>query len=162
MSFEGPALAGIAVRRVGGEAGSIDFGSAAVRFVAPGSLTDGRYGLFRWDMAPRAGGPGPHVHTTFSEAFYVLEGTVRFYDGDGWVDGRAGDFLYVPEHGIHAFRNDGDAPASMLILFAPGAPREGYFEELAELRRTGRQLSAEEWRELYARHDTFMLPEPPG
>jgi hypothetical protein len=26
--------------------------------------------------------------------------------------------------GVHAFRNDGDEAASMLIVFAPGLPRE--------------------------------------
>ncbi|WP_433257758.1 hypothetical protein ACQPYK_21440 [Streptosporangium sp. CA-135522] len=28
----------------------------------------------------------------------------------------------------------------MLVLFAPGAPREAYFEELAEIVASGRQL----------------------
>ena len=43
-----------------------------------------------------------------------------------------GDFLYVPPGGVHGFRNKADEPASMLMLFAPGAPREHYFEGLAE------------------------------
>jgi hypothetical protein len=30
----------------------------------------------------------------------------------------AGDFLHVPEGGVHGFRNDSDAAATMLILFA--------------------------------------------
>ena len=30
---------------------------STARFVATGSLTDGRFGLFRWDMQPKAGGP---------------------------------------------------------------------------------------------------------
>jgi hypothetical protein len=45
----------------------------------------------------------------------------------------------------------------MLILFAPGAPRERYFEELAEIGASGRRLSDEEWTELYARHDQYMV-----
>jgi len=49
------------------------------------------------------------------------------------------------------------SPASLLILFAPGPPRERYFEELAEIGRTGRQLSPEEWTDLYARYDQFMV-----
>jgi quercetin dioxygenase-like cupin family protein len=108
-------------------------------------------------MQPRAGGPKPHIHRTYSEAFYVLAGTVRIYDGLGWVEARVGDFLYVPEGGIHAFENIEDAAASMLILFAPGAPREAYFRELAEIQREGRVLSAEAWTELYARHDQTMV-----
>ena len=131
--------------------------SATVRFVAPGSDTAGRFGLFRWDMAPYAGGPAAHFHKTFSESFYVLGGTVRLYDGEGWAEARAGDFLHVPDGAVHAFANDGDEPASMLILFAPGAPRERYFEELADLARTGRRLSPEDMTELYARHDQYMV-----
>ncbi|HEY5987604.1 MAG TPA: cupin domain-containing protein, partial [Streptosporangiaceae bacterium] len=123
------------------------------RFVAPGSATNGQFGLFEWSMPPRSGGPDPHFHKTFSESFYIMSGTVRLYDGERWVDATKGDFLYVPEGGIHAFCNDGDEAASMLILFAPGAPRERYFRELAEIRASGRQLTEDEWTELFARHD---------
>lgn len=126
-------------------------------FVAPGSATRRQFGLFRRDMTPRSGGPDAHFHRTFSESFYVLRGTVRFYDGSGWVDATAGDFLYVPKGGIHAFSNDSDKPASMLILFAPGYARERYFIEVDEIARSGRELSDAEWTELYARHDQYMV-----
>jgi hypothetical protein len=43
----------------------------------------------------------------------------------------------------------------MLILFAPGPPRETYFTELAEIRESGRVLTDEEWLELWARHDQY-------
>jgi hypothetical protein len=33
--------------------------------------------------------------------------------------------------GIHGLRNDADEPTSILMLFAPGAPREAYFEGFA-------------------------------
>ena len=128
-----------------------------MQFVAPGSLTRRQFGLFRRDMTPHAGGAEPHFHRTFSESFYVLRGTVRFYDGERWVEGTAGDFLYVPKGGIHGFSNDSDKPASMLILFAPGYARERYFIELDEIGRSGRQLSDTEWTELWARHDQFMV-----
>ena len=45
----------------------------------------------------------------------------------------------------------------MLILFAPGAPRERYFEELAEIGASGRELTPEEWADVYARHDQTMV-----
>jgi quercetin dioxygenase-like cupin family protein len=130
-------------------------GGTSVRLVAPGSVTNGQFGLFEWTMPPRAGGPGPHFHRTFSESFYVQSGVVRLYNGERWVDGAAGDFVYVPEGGVHAFRNDGDLEASMLILFAPGVARERYFQELVEVSASGRELSEGEWTELYARHDQY-------
>jgi mannose-6-phosphate isomerase-like protein (cupin superfamily) len=100
-------------------------------------------------------GASPHFHKTFSESFYILTGTVQLYDGENWADARPGDFLYVPRGGVHAFRNASDQPASMLILFAPGAPRENYFRETAQLAAAGRELSYDEWTELYTRHDQF-------
>jgi mannose-6-phosphate isomerase-like protein (cupin superfamily) len=127
------------------------------RFVAPGSMTAGRFGLFRWDMPGGSGGAGAHFHRTFSESFYVLSGRVTLFDGTGWAGATAGDFLYVPDGGIHGFRNDAEDPASMLILFAPGAPREAYFLELAEIGASGRNLTPEEWAEVYARHDQTMV-----
>ncbi len=87
----------------------------------------------------------------------MLAGTVRLYDGVRWLEAGPGDFLHVPDGAVHAFANDAGEPASMLILFAPGAPRERYFEELAELAGTGRRPSPEEMTELYARHDQYMV-----
>ena len=133
------------------------------RFVAPGSVTDGRYGLFRWEMDPGSGGPAPHFHRTFSESFYVISGTVRLYDGARWVDARGGDFLHVAEGGIHAFNNEGsDEPASMLILFAPAPARERYFIELAEIADSGREMSPEAWAAFLASHDQYAAAVPDG
>lgn len=126
-------------------------------FVAPGSVTRGEFGLFRWEMPAGAGGAGSHFHRGFSESFYVVSGTVTFYNGSKWVEVSEGGFLYVPPGGIHGFGNPSDASASMLILFAPGIAREKYFEELADIRRTGRTLSDEEWAELFAKHDQVNL-----
>ncbi|GAA3520591.1 cupin domain-containing protein [Actinocatenispora rupis] len=138
------------------EVPSLTFSSGTnTRFVAPGSATNRQFGLFEWNMAAGPGGPDPHFHKTFSESFYVMEGTVQLYDGARWTDAHPGDFLYVPEGGVHAFRNASGAPARMLILFAPAPPREKYFEELYEIGRTGRQLSDDEWTELFARHDQY-------
>ena len=132
-------------------------GGGQAAYLATGASTNGQFGLYRWDMGPDSGGPATHFHRTISESFFVLSGTVRFFDGEHWADGTAGDFLYVPEGGLHAFRNDSTEPASMLILFAPGAPREGYFEGLVEMGTSGRQVSQEEWAEFFLRHDTFWV-----
>jgi hypothetical protein len=37
-------------------------GTTAATFVAPGSVTNGEFGLFRWDMAANTGGAGAHFH----------------------------------------------------------------------------------------------------
>ena len=123
-------------------------------YLATGESTGGQFGLYRWEMAATQSGPAPHFHRSISESFYVLSGTIRLYDGARWIDGRPGDFLFVPEGGIHAFQNELGAPATMLILFAPGAPREAYFETTARL-AGGLVLTDEEKTAFYLRHDTF-------
>ncbi|MFD0688170.1 cupin domain-containing protein [Actinomadura fibrosa] len=133
------------------------FQGTKVHYLGTGGSTNGAFGLYRWEMGPEPSGPSPHFHRTITESFYVLTGTIRLYDGDGWKDTAPGDFLFVPEGGVHAFRNESGEPASMLLLFTPGAPREGYFEELAEIASTGRTLSDEEWTDLYLRHDQYMV-----
>jgi len=124
-------------------------------YLATGAASDGHFGLYRWEMPDLQGGPGPHFHRTISESFYVLSGIVGLYDGAAWTDAKPGDFLYVPEGGIHAFRN-AHGPASMLILFAPGAPREDYFETLARVGE-GLTMTDEEKTAFYLRHDTFWV-----
>lgn len=127
-----------------------------VDYLTTGVATGGDFGLYRWTFGPNETGPGPHFHKTISESFFVLSGTVRLYNGEKWIDAAPGDFLHVPPGGIHGFRNVAGEPASMLLLFTPGAPREGYFEGLAELQR-GKQLSDEELAEFYQRHDNHWL-----
>lgn len=127
-----------------------------VRYLATGASTGDTFGLYRWEMASAPSGPEPHFHKTISESFYVLTGIVRLHDGKGWVEGSPGDFLFVPEGGIHAFRNESGEPASMLILFAPGAPREDYFETLARVAE-GLVLTEDEKTEFFLRHDTYWI-----
>jgi len=45
----------------------------------------------------------------------------------------------------------------MLLLFASGAPREEYFESLAERALTGHRPDAEERAQFMLRHDTYWL-----
>jgi mannose-6-phosphate isomerase-like protein (cupin superfamily) len=131
-------------------------GGTRTHYLATGATTNGQFGLYRWEMGPKPSGPDPHFHRTISESFYILDGTVSLYNGTKWIDANPGDFLYVPEGGIHGFRNESGAPASMLLLFAPGAPREDYFETLADAARR-EAMSDDERAEFMLRHDTFWL-----
>lgn len=149
-------LVSATLQRAGAPADLTYRSGGTVHYLATRSSTNGQYGLYRWSMAAEPSGPEPHFHRSISEAFYVLTGTIRLYDGRDWVDGDPGDFLFVPEGGIHAFRNESGAPASMLILFAPGADREDYFETLDRIGR-GLVLSDEERAAFFVRHDTYWL-----
>jgi mannose-6-phosphate isomerase-like protein (cupin superfamily) len=127
-----------------------------VHYLATTETTGGEFGLYRWEMSGPRSGPDPHYHRSISESFYVLSGTIRLYDGTRWLDGRPGDFMFVPEGGIHGFRNESGEPASMLLLFAPGASREDYFETLARI-AGGEVMTDEERLAFYLRHDNHWV-----
>jgi mannose-6-phosphate isomerase-like protein (cupin superfamily) len=123
------------------------------RFLATHRLTGGEFGLYKVDMGPRAPGPTTHFHRSISESFFILSGEVQLFDGERWITARRDDFLYVPVGGLHAFKNGSDEAASMLLLFSPGAPREEYFEKVAEMATRG----GEEFAEFLVRHDSFFV-----
>ena len=129
----------------------------AAGYLATGAQTGGKFGLYCWDMGPQPGGPGAHFHRTFTESFFVLSGVVQLFDGTSWVDGQFGDFIHVPEGGLHGFRNESGEPASMLILFAPGAPREAYFERLVEMAEGRWKPSHEELQAFFEEHDNIYV-----
>jgi quercetin dioxygenase-like cupin family protein len=127
-----------------------------VDHLGTGADTDGRFGLYRWNMSPSCGGPDLHYHRTISESFFVLDGTVTLGDGAKTLEAGPGDYLYVPPGGLHSFKNDSDQPASMLLLFTPGAPREAYFEGLLELAQ-GKKMSPEELDAFFVEHDNLYV-----
>ncbi|MFJ5260792.1 cupin domain-containing protein [Streptomyces sp. NPDC088387] len=130
----------------------------STHYLATHAQTGGEFGLYKVELGPRSPGPETHFHKGISESFYVLSGELSLYNGEKWVTGRAGDFLYVPVGGLHAFRNVSDEPTSMLLLFAPGAPREEYFEQVAEVSRRG----SEELKRFRVRHDSYFLEDFEG
>ena len=127
--------------------------SVKYHYLADQEQTDGDYVLYRVELGPKSGGPAAHLHRTMSEAFFLLSGTVEFYDGTQWTNRTPNDFVYVPPGGIHGWHNESDEPASMLVLFAPGAPRTQFFEGLAQLG----ELTDDERREWFARHDNVYI-----
>jgi mannose-6-phosphate isomerase-like protein (cupin superfamily) len=108
-------------------------------------------------MGTEPGGAQPHFHRTMSESFFVLSGSPELYDGSTWVPGSAGDFLYVPEGGVHGFRNQSGEPATLLILFAPGAPREAYFEGLVEMAEGRWVPTHDELQAFLEEHDNLYI-----
>jgi mannose-6-phosphate isomerase-like protein (cupin superfamily) len=124
-----------------------------VHYLETAGSTNGLFGLYRWEMGPDPSGPSPHFHRTMTESFFVLAGSIRIYDGTRWIDTESGDWVHVPEGGVHGFRNESGAPASMLLHFAPGGPREAYFEGLPHLS----EMTPAEREAFYVEHDNYWL-----
>ena len=100
------------------------------RFLATSEETGGRYSTFEATVLA-GGGPPPHIHRREDETFYVLEGEITFQVGDQRRVAGPGTFVHMPIGNLHAFKNESDKTAKMLISFAP-AGLEGMFFEVGK------------------------------
>ena len=122
------------------------------RFLATGDETDGKYALFE-ALVPPGGGPPPHLHRREEEGFYVLEGEITFTINGERVVAGAGTFANMPVGVPHAFKNESDRPARMLISVAPAGLENMFFEfgvPLAEGSTHAQPPTAEEIQKLLA------------
>lgn len=72
-------------------------------------------------FGPHEPGAEPHVHREHTDSFYVLDGEITFRIGPELepVRARAGTFVAVPPHLIHAFDNESAEDARFLNFHAP-------------------------------------------
>ncbi len=76
---------------------------------------------------PPGGGPPRHVHRREAESFFVLEGEITFLHPDGSTRLGPGGFVHLPKNTPHAFQNQGDIEARMLVWCTPAG-----FEHMVE------------------------------
>jgi quercetin dioxygenase-like cupin family protein len=76
---------------------------------------------------PKGFGPPLHVHSREDEALYVLEGQIRFRQGDDEFVAGPGTWVWGPRGVPHAFRVE-SARARALVVVIPGG-FERMFEE---------------------------------
>src|SRR5437588_9726969 len=100
-------------------------------YKARGEQTNGTFTAYENVIPPRQG-PPLHTHANEDEAWYVLEGEVRFKIDGELLAAPAGSFVFVPRGTPHCFQNVGDSPARILVMFTP-AGMERFFDEFATL-----------------------------
>jgi quercetin dioxygenase-like cupin family protein len=93
-----------------------------------GEETEGAWSLFEVSVPP-GGGPPPHSHDEFDEAYYVLEGELELLAGERKVRAVPGSFITIPRGTVHAYRNNTDATAKFLAWGYPSGV-ERFFAEL--------------------------------
>jgi uncharacterized protein (TIGR02246 family) len=94
------------------------FGSPTVLH-ATGEATDGRFCLMEQATMPPGLASPYHTHHNEDEAFYVLEGDVRFVCDGKWLHAGPGTWVFGPREIPHGFKVVGSRPARMLLMCAP-------------------------------------------
>ena len=81
------------------------------------------------EVIPPGYGPPLHVHPSFAEGFYVLDGRLTFQLGRDVTTAAVGSWVYVPPDTEHTFANLSGQPARTLLICSP-AGFERHFEQI--------------------------------
>lgn len=100
-----------------GEGQKLTVTGAGVRLLCEADKTGGAWSVSECEV-PENSGPPPHTHA-WDEAYYVIEGKVRFKVGQKDVMAAKGDFVYVPAGTIHGFQGADKTTARILFFDAP-------------------------------------------
>jgi uncharacterized cupin superfamily protein len=104
---------------------------------ATAAETGGLLRVVEYEVVPGFPGPPLHVHPSFDEFFYVLDGEVTFRLGDRTETLRPGGHVYTPGTQPHTFANPSAQPGRMLIVATPGG-FEGFFRAVAAATADGK------------------------
>ena len=107
-----------------------DAPGANIRISLRGEDSAGQLAVIEEVVPAGFDGPPLHVHPSFDEGFYVLEGELAFRMEDKIVSGGPGTFAFAPRGVPHTFANLSGQEARALIVCTP-AGFERYFEWLA-------------------------------
>ena len=112
---------------------SLSVAGGAYHIIISGEQTGGAYSVIDMEVPP-GGGPVPHAHAAFQEAFYVLDGEIEVATGTGTSTLKKGAYVNIPLGGIiHQFKNRTKATARLLCIITP-AGMEKMFEEISQIK----------------------------
>ena len=97
-------------------------------------------------------GAPPHMHKTFDEICYVLEGTLHILIGEKVYEVNAGDWHLRSRNMIHTIWNSSDTSARFNNICIPGGHEE-YMADLAKLFENNGRPKKEDFTLLEQKHD---------
>ena len=93
-------------------------GKTSAHFLATGEQTGDAFSLVD-ERASRGESVPLHMHRDDMESFYVLEGEITLYIGDGpGVRASAGSFAHLPSGTIHGFRIESERARYLILTTA--------------------------------------------
>ncbi len=98
------------------------------RIIIDGKQTGGAYALVDMLIPPK-GGPVPHSHATFQEAFYIIDGEIKVITKEKVYTAAKGSYVNIPFNGpVHKFTNETGKTAHILCFTTPAGMEKMFLE----------------------------------
>lgn len=153
----GPGMSGIgrAITLAPGEGRAFTIGRDRVSMKGSTAGDDHGFSVVEYIGADQPG-PPPHVHRTFEECWFILDGEVDFTVAGRVTRGRAGSFFLVPRGVTHTFQVVAPGPARWVGIFSP-ARYVRLIEELGALIPADGPPDAAQVAALFATYETDIV-----
>jgi quercetin dioxygenase-like cupin family protein len=92
---------------------------ALFHFLASGEQTNNAFALIQIEVY-KGNEPPAHTHSYEDEAYYIIEGSIKFWIGDKVVDAKAGDFVFLPKEVPHKFEVQSDKVRELMWIAPAG------------------------------------------
>ncbi|TBX65161.1 cupin domain-containing protein [Flavobacterium silvisoli] len=79
----------------------------------------GDYDIMIGETPAKVQGPPPHLHHSYHESFYLLEGEMEFLVAGELVQAKAGDFVNLPPNTLHSFNNTTEKACKWINIHSP-------------------------------------------
>jgi mannose-6-phosphate isomerase-like protein (cupin superfamily) len=112
---------------------TFQLGPDSMRLLLDADTTGGAISAHHVRLTDGALGANPHRHTVYSEAFYVVAGSLDVLAGDELTQVTAGDLAVVPPGVVHAFGASAGCDAEALVFITPGMERFDFFRQVARV-----------------------------
>ena len=109
--------------------------------------------MFVSSFPPGGGNPLLHVHNSYEEMFYVLEGEIEYRLGQESVRAGVGGSVFVPPGTPHKFENVGSGQAVHVVVVSPAAA----MRMIEEQAKAGPNRAAQ--AAILERYDSRLLDE---
>src|ERR687894_1721905 len=90
-----------------------------IEVLLSGASSGGQLAVIEEVVESDFAGPPLHLHPSFDEGFYVLDGELTLRVGDELVTGGRGTFAFAERGTPHTFANLSGEPARVLIICTP-------------------------------------------
>jgi mannose-6-phosphate isomerase-like protein (cupin superfamily) len=112
---------------------TLPLGPDSMRLLLDADATGGAISAHHVRLSDGALGASPHRHTIYSEAFYVVAGSLDLLAGEELTRATAGDLAVVPPGVVHAFGASAGCDAEALVFITPGMERFDFFRQVARV-----------------------------